>query len=118
MITASERDHFIVRRILKYCGNVDEIVRRCDNSYANFKAIFYYRDSVSMSIQQIGELIKHLSDEFKSSHTDIPWAEIRGMRNRFAHDYYQMNNKVIWNTAINDIPKLRIFCESVLKENP
>ena len=118
MITRSDRDISIIKKILVYCGRVDEVVKLCENSFEKFDTLFYYRDSVSMSIQQIGELIKHLSDGFKSSHANIPWVEIRGMRNRFAHDYYVMNREIIWRTAINDIPKLRIFCESVLKENP
>ena len=117
MIVDSEKDKFIIRRILKYCDEVDEVVKLCGKSFETFDSVFLFRNSASMSIQSIGELIKHLSEEFKMSHVDIPWSEIRAMRNRFAHDYYVMNHEVIWKTAINDIPKLRIFCETVLKED-
>lgn len=118
MITDSDRDIFIIRRILKYCNEVGDVIRLCANSFETFDNVFIFRNSASMSIQQIGELVKHLSDDFKQVHSDIPWSEIRGMRHRFAHDYYEMNHEIIWTTATEDIPELRKFCESVLKEIP
>ena len=63
-----------------------------------------------MEIQQIGELAKDLSSEFISETTDeIPWNQIKGMRNRFAHGYGKMDFEKIYNTAIKDIPKLHKF---------
>lgn len=116
MITDSERDIFIIRRILSYCNEVNGVVSLCGGLFETFNSVYIFRNSASMSIQSIGELVGHLSDVFKQSHSDIPWSEIRGIRNRFAHDYYDMNREIIWSTATDDIPKLGKFCETVLKE--
>lgn len=67
-----------------------------------------------MPIMQIGELANHLSEDFKESNRNMPWHLIRAMRNWFAHSYYEMDVNRIWDTATNDIPALRKFCESVL----
>lgn len=118
MIADSERDLFIIRRILTYCKEVDGVISLCGGLFETFDSVYIFRNSASMSIQSIGELVNHLSDDFKKFHSDIPWAQIRGMRNHFAHDYYEMNHEIIWNTATEDIPELRKFCESILKEIP
>ncbi len=83
-------------------------------SYEEFIVNVDHRDLISMPIMQNGELVNHLSEEFKEAHKSIPWHIIRGMRNWFAHNYYEMNYKKIWDTAVDDIPVLRGFCESVL----
>jgi len=71
-----------------------------------------------MSIMQIGELVGGLSDEFKdSTRGQMPWGLIRGMRNRFAHSYSNMDKSDIWETATKDIPVLLAFCEKVVKES-
>ena len=33
------------------------------------------------------------------------------MRNRFGHDYYNMDSKIIFDTALNDIPILKEFID-------
>lgn len=70
-----------------------------------------------MSIMQIGELVKHISDKFRNNtNGQIPWKDIAGMSDYFAHGYYSMNISEIWGTAKNNIPHLKKFCEEQLEE--
>ena len=47
-----------------------------------------YRNSVCMSLLQIGELTGHLTEDFREGTKDsIYWPAIKGMRNLFAHNY-------------------------------
>lgn len=115
MISEEERDIFIIRKILKYCDRIDEHFKNFGNDYEIFKINVSFQDAVSMSIQQIGEQAKRLSDEFTKSHNGIPWNMVRGMRNMLAHEYEHTNFDEIWSTATNDIPALREFCEGVIK---
>ena len=72
-----------------------------------------YRNAISMPIQQIGELVKHLTEEFIDDHPDIPWKKIKGMRTWFAHQYLNMDRDIIWN--VDGIPQLKYFCDRVLE---
>lgn len=114
MITIDDRDFQIIKKILDYCEEVDMAISRFGRTYEEFIADFAFCNCVSMSEMQIGELVKALSDEFLEKHDNIPWHEIRAMRNWFAHSYQKMNKEFIWNVATKDIPALREFCESVL----
>jgi hypothetical protein len=37
----------------------------------------------------------------------LPWIEMRGMRNKIIHDYFDVNVSVVWNTIHEDFPRLR-----------
>jgi uncharacterized protein with HEPN domain len=67
-----------------------------------------------MCILQIGELAGRLSNEFSFAHSDIPWRSIKGMRNIAAHAYGNISIPDVWETVINDIPKLREYCTLIL----
>lgn len=73
-----------------------------------------YRNAVTMPILQIGELANHLSEEFKQQHKQIPWNEMRGIRNLMAHQYHSVDFEIIWDTSRADIPALREFCKDYL----
>ena len=76
-----------------------------------------YRNAVTMPILQIGELANHLSEEFKQQHKQIPWNEMRGIRNLMAHQYHSVDFEIIWDTSRTDIPALREFCKDYLKKD-
>ena len=115
MISDKERDIIVIKIILKYCREVDTVIKQFGKSYEIFRDNLAYHNSVSMSIYQVGEISNHLSEEFKDNHPEIPWRQVRGMRNLFAHQYYEMDVAAIWKTAIEDIPVLSKFCKEILK---
>ena len=69
-----------------------------------------------MPILQIGELAKHLSNDFINAHSNIPWRAIKGMRDFFAHQYHSMDKEIIWNVAIEKIPDLKTQCQKFLSD--
>lgn len=111
----SSRDRDIIEHILRYCREIDQAVERFGNDKDTFMADAVYRNSVAMPVQQIGELAKHLTDEFLEEHTQIPWKNIKGMRTWFAHQYLDMDRAVIWDVVQNGIPPLKEFCEEYLR---
>jgi uncharacterized protein with HEPN domain len=57
-------------------------------------------------VEFLGEASRTISEEFRERHTQIPWAEIIGTRNRLAHGYAEVNLDVIWAIVNKDIPPL------------
>lgn len=49
-------------------------------------------------LEIIGEAAARISDEFKSTHTAVPWRAIIGMRNRLVHAYFEIDYGLIWKT--------------------
>ena len=67
--------------------------------------MMYY--AVVKNIEIIGEAANLLSAEFVNSHPDTPWKQVRGMRNYIVHEYFQIDDVVVWGVVTEDIPVLR-----------
>ncbi len=63
-------------------------------------------DAVSYAIVVIGEAVKAIPDDVTRAAPEIPWADIRGMRNKVAHEYFGVDVKVLWQTIREDLPPL------------
>jgi uncharacterized protein with HEPN domain len=57
-------------------------------------------------LEIIGEASAGVSEEFKESHSSIPWHQMTAMRNRLIHGYFDINMDVVWQTIKNDLPPL------------
>lgn len=65
-----------------------------------------------MNILQIGELVSHLSKEYlNDTKEQIPWRQIRTLRNVYAHAYEAVDNERVWEIVNNDIPELQSLRE-------
>lgn len=102
----SNKDKQILEHIAKYCYEVKLAMNEYGNNRNTFLSNPVYRNACSMPIMQIGELAKKLTPEFCHDTPHIPWQEIKGMRNLFAHDYHSMNLDMIWTTTSKNIPEL------------
>jgi uncharacterized protein with HEPN domain len=69
------------------------------------------RSAVERQIEIIGEAARSVSDQFKSSHPEIPWRPIMAQRHRLAHDYGAINDELIWRVATVHIPQLILQIE-------
>lgn len=54
--------------------------------------------AVSASLMEIGEAVKALPEEVTRRYPQIPWRAIAGLRDRVAHEYFQVDVEVIWTT--------------------
>lgn len=65
--------------------------------------------AVVMSLIIVGEAATKVMDlhpEFTLRHADVPWRSMRGMRNRIAHGYFDINLDVVWDTVQIALPDL------------
>jgi uncharacterized protein with HEPN domain len=60
-----------------------------------------------MTLINIGELVKNVTDELRDENPQIPWKLIAGLRDVTAHHYQTLVMEDIWETAKNDIPEFK-----------
>ena len=111
-----KRDVLIVEKIIKYCREVQETIALFGNVYEMFVRSSIYQNAVSMCVLQIGELVGVLSDEAKKVYNEMPWKQIRGMRNMIVHHYGSVDIDELWHTITEDIPNLSRYSEKILQE--
>lgn len=49
-----------------------------------------------MNFVVIGETVERLSDEFKNTHSSVPWRLIKDFRNLIAHDYFGIDAEEVF----------------------
>ncbi len=75
------------------------------------------QQAVIMSLIILGEASTKVMDsyaEFTQAHPELPWRSMRGMRNRIAHGYFDINLQVVWDTVQTALPELLERLPSVL----
>ena len=77
-----------------------------DMDFESFSTDDWTIDAVLRNITVIGEAAGHIPDEVCNSYPDIPWREIRDMRNIIVHEYFGVDLGIIWNAIRYDLPKL------------
>ena len=95
-----------IEEIEKYLLEV-EFPMFIENSMMRFACI--------KQMEIIGEASNHISNELKSKFTDVEWAQIVGMRNVFAHEYFGIDSSLVWEIIKNDIPELKEKIKLILQ---
>jgi uncharacterized protein with HEPN domain len=102
------------------------IVEHIDNAIADSRKHTTYEDlsldrvsqnSIAMEIIQVAELSKKIDQEFSRNHPDIPWRELRGLRNRLVHEYDQIEWDIVFNTVRDDLPLFRKSLVKVIEDH-
>ena len=71
-------------------------------------------DSIMFRLVQVAENSDKLTSSFKTDHKELPWREIKGMRNRIVHDYGFIDLTIIYDTVIHGIPEMYEQLEKLL----
>ena len=70
--------------------------------------------AVAMSVINIGELVKNLTQEFRNKYKNVPWKAISEFRDVAAHKYGTLDMNIVYNTVKIDIPMLMENIQQIL----
>jgi len=76
------------------------------------------QDAVVRQLEIIGEAGRNLATALQDQYPEIPWQDIIGMRHKIAHDYFDVDIRVVWDTAKHDLPVLKQQLEQILQDLP
>lgn len=91
-----------IRKIERYTSGMDRETFRQDE-----KTI----DAVVRNLEILGEAARQMPEEFAISHSEIPWRQVAGLRNRIVHDYFGLDLEIIWQLVQHDLPPLETQLE-------
>jgi uncharacterized protein with HEPN domain len=70
-------------------------------------------EAVQFNLIVIGEAARYVPDDVVSKHPEVPWREMRGLRNVIAHTYFSVSLPVVWTTITADLPPLAKLLEAI-----
>jgi uncharacterized protein with HEPN domain len=75
-------------------------------TYERFCADVRPTEAVQYNFVVIGEAASRLPQELTELHPELPWNEMRALRNVVAHAYFAVSLSVLWETMTSDLPPL------------
>jgi uncharacterized protein with HEPN domain len=97
----------------KACGYVQQLSKQ------DFIADERTQQAIILNLIIIGEaatkLLQGFSD-FLDKHPEVPWRSMKGMRNRVAHGYFDINLDLVWDTVQVALPELLEQLRSVRRD--
>ena len=108
------RDKGRLMDIIEYSGNVMTLIEGYTfEALVSDKRTYY---SVIKNVEIVGEAAYMLTKSFKKAHPETPWKIVQGMRHVLVHDYASIDDRELYNTAVNDIPALQKQVERYVAE--
>jgi uncharacterized protein with HEPN domain len=72
-------------------------------------------NAVIRSLEIIGEAGKKIPKEITEAYPKVPWREMRGMRDKLIHEYFGVDNAILWKVAAEEIPPLKSTFRRILE---
>lgn len=99
-----------IRQILHYTAGLDE------PAFLDNRLI---QDAVVRNIEILGEAARNVrthAPKVANTHSDVPWQDIYGMRNRLAHGYFDVNHHAVWQVVVRELPILEPMLQAIADE--
>lgn len=94
-----------------YVGHMEEVANKIRHRVAGITRVDFDADedlrlALTHLLQTIGEAASRVSKGFRAANPEFPWAAIVGMRNKVVHDYMNVDDDVVWETATKEMEPL------------
>ncbi len=84
-------------------------------SFEDFDKSELLKRAMCMTVINIGELVKALTEDFRLEHNKVPWKSIAGFRDIAAHKYQTLHMQDVYYTVVNDFKELKSNIKEILK---
>ncbi len=108
-----DRDQANIEEVLYAINHIEQYtssISSLDDLLADTKTY----DAVMMNFILIGEACKRLPKELKVANPHIDWKGINGYRNYIAHEYFGVDEHVVWSSIKVGVPNLKAEMISLL----
>lgn len=71
--------------------------------------------AVAYEFTTIGEAARAIPEEVQKQFPDVPWGKMQGIRNVLVHEYFRVDEEILWEASQEDIPPLIAALEKILR---
>lgn len=103
-------------RLLDIVEAIERIEKYAARGMEAFEGEELIQNWIVHHLQIIGEACRGLSDELTRQRSEVPWANMVGMRNILVHRYFGIDLQAVWSVVEADLPVLRGKIEAILRE--
>jgi uncharacterized protein with HEPN domain len=92
------------------------LVYTASHSLESFRADRMTIDAVVRNLEVIGEAARHVDAETAARLPDVPWQDMRGLRNLLIHEYFGVSTSIVWETISRDLRPVREAIQRALDQ--
>jgi uncharacterized protein with HEPN domain len=111
-----------MRQLRERLEDILEAVAQIETEQAKGKSAFDENPLVQVwmvhHLMIIGEAVRAIDPAERSKYPSVPWRQIAGMRNILVHDYFRINQEIVWETVEKHLPALKTEVEQILGQLP
>jgi len=74
--------------------------------------------AVNRLLEIMGEAAKNVPDSIRETHPEIPWKQVCGMKDVVAHQYYKLDEDVIWLAVSKRVASVLIAVTTIIDSMP
>lgn len=109
-------DKVRLQHILEAVNDINDYVKGV--TFEEFSENSMMLNASVRQLEIIGEASNRLSEHIHSANTNIPWRTIIGFRNVIVHEYFGLDDKIVWAVIQNEIPSLIEKVEAIIQSIP
>lgn len=108
------------REAYLYLQDILNSINKIENSiegvsFKQFEQNWEKFDAVVRNLEIIGEAARNIPEEITEKYPELPWEEMVGMRNKVIHEYFGVDEEILWKTVTEDLPILKQQLEELPK---
>ena len=105
-----------VRHILDAITECQRFV--ADLDYEQFCADPKTTKAVVWNLIMMGEAAGHVPLDVQRAYPEVPWRQMRGIRNRIVHGYDTVDLEIVWKAIRDELPPLVPVFERIFRDAP
>lgn len=110
----SERDTLLLLKDIEQ--SIQLVLSYTENfTLEQYKTDRKTKDAVERNFEIIGEAAGRLPEEFRMENNEVEWRIIKDFRNVIIHDYFGINDEIIWNAIQKHLPVLLSKITTLIK---
>lgn len=82
-----------------------------------FRSDSIARRAAAYAIQTISEAVRQIPDDWLIDFPTEPWGQIRRIGDRIRHEYFRLDDGILWQIITVDAPALEAVMEEMLKRH-